>query len=191
MPLIPYEFDAERFSKWMAYVLRHNPTRYGLDADKHGFVDLEAFITISRRRYPQASEETLRKLIEMGTGSRFEVDGNRLRARYGHSIPVEPSSQPIQPPAVLYFGLEAMRLPAVLAVGLKPLDRQLLHLSDRVEDAWAMIRRKTQHPAVVRIDAARAHAEGIAFHLEQKVYLASSIPAGFLRTEPEPVSPAV
>ena len=186
--MIPYEFNAERFSRWMAYVLRHNPARYGLQADRHGFVDLEAFMQIAKRRYPQASEETLKKLIDAGTASRFELVENRLRARYGHSIPVQPSSEPVEPPAALYHGIEAMRLPAVLAEGLKPLDRQLLHLSDRVEDAWAMIRRKTPHPAVVRIDAAQAAKDAIRFYLEQKVYLATAIPAVYLRTEPEPVS---
>ena len=188
MPLIPYEFDAERFSRWMAYVLRHNPTRYGLTADQYGFVDLELFMRIARRRYPQASEETLTKLIDAGTSTRFELVENRLRARYGHSIPVQPAGEAIEPPAVLYFGLEAMRLPAVLAEGLKPIDRQLLHLSDRVEDAWAMIRRKTPHPAVVRVDAAQAAKEGVLFYLEQKVYLAAAIPAAHLRAEAEPVS---
>ena len=189
MPFVPYEFDAERFSKWMAYVLRHNPARYGLQADRHGFVDLEEFVRIAKRRYPQASEETLKQLIDAGTASRFELIENRLRARYGHSIPVQPSSEPVEPPAFLYYGLEAMRLPAVLAEGLKPLDRQLLHLSDRVEDAWAMIRRKTPHPAVVRVDAARASKDGILFYLEQKVNLAASIPAAYLRTEAESISP--
>jgi len=35
-----YEFDAERFSRWMAYVLRHNSARYGLQPDRHGYVDV-------------------------------------------------------------------------------------------------------------------------------------------------------
>ncbi len=84
-----------------------------------------------------------------------------------------------------------MRLSVVLAEGLKPLDRQLLHLSDQVQDAWAMIRRKTPHPAVVRIDAARAHEEGVHFYLEQKVYLASSIPPAYLAKETEPAPTAI
>lgn len=190
MALVPYEFDSERFSRWMAYVLRHNPTRYGLQADAHGFVDVDAFVQIARRRYPQASEETLRQLIGAASG-RFELVENRLRARYGHSIPVQPASQPVPPPAFLYCGIDAMRLPAVLAEGLKPLDRQMLHLSDQVQDAWAMIRRKTPYPAVVRIDAARAHSEGVRFYLEQKVYLAASIPAAYLAKEAEPsITPA-
>lgn len=188
MSFVPYEFSAERFSRWMAYVLRHNPERYGLTPDRHGFVDMEEFLRIAQRRYPQASGESLRQLIETTGAGRFELSGNRLRARYGHSIAVEPAGQPVEPPLLLYYGLEAMRVSAVLAEGLKPLDRQMLHLSDRPEDAWAMIRKKTPYPAVVRIDAASASAGGIRFYLEQKVYLASAIPAQFLTSEPAPAS---
>src|SRR3989338_7086159 len=100
--MIPYEFDAERFSRWMSYVLRHNPTRYGLSPDRHGFVDYEEFFRIASRRYSQVSPERIRAIIEEGGSGRFELRSNRLRARYGHSISVEPLGEPIKPPCRLY-----------------------------------------------------------------------------------------
>jgi len=69
IPLVPYEFDAERFSRWMSYVLRHNPTRYGLQPDRHGYVDLEVFFLIAKRRYPDVAAEQLRTLIEAGVAA--------------------------------------------------------------------------------------------------------------------------
>lgn len=182
MTLIPYEFDAERFSRWMAYVLRHNPTRYGLQPDRHGYIDLEEFLAIARRRYPRATPERLRELITGGSG-RFEVSGNRLRARYGHSIPVQPTGAPVVPPAFLYYGIEAARRPEALAQGLKPLDRQWLHLSRTREEAQAIISKKAQQPAVLRIDAAGAHAAGVPFYEEGSLYLAPYLPAAFLAEE--------
>ena len=104
--MIPYEFDAERFSRWMAYVLRHNPSRYGLQPDRQGFVVLEEFLRVAARRYPDLAPERLRQLID-GVGSgRFEVSGNRLRARYGHSIAADPPGPPVEPPAQLYHGAD-------------------------------------------------------------------------------------
>ena len=188
--MIPYEFDAERFSRWMAYVLRHNPVRYGLQPDRHGYVDFEEFLLIARRRYPHVTPERLRELIEASGSGRFEIAGHRLRARYGHSIPVEPAGSPVAPPARLYHGIDAARVTTVLAEGLKPVDRQLLHLSETLEDAVAIIRRRTEQPAVVRIDAARAHAAGIPFHREGKVHLAATIAPQFLSREPLP-APAI
>ncbi len=186
--MIPYEFDAERFSRWMAYVLRHNPVRYGLAPDRHGYVDFEEFLSIARRRYPRVTPERLRELIELGGAGRFEIAGNRLRARYGHSIAVEPAGPPVEPPPQLYHGIEAARAAAVLAEGLKPVDRQMLHLSGTLEEALAIIGRKTEQPVLLRIDAARAHAAGIPFYQEGKVFLALSVPAPFLSREPFPAA---
>jgi len=184
--VIPYEFDAERFSRWMSYALRHNPARYGLTHDRHGFVDFEAFFLAAKRRYPHVSGDRLRGLIEAGGGGRFELMGNRLRARYGHSIPIEPATPPIEPPDRLYYGSEAARAETILAQGLEPLDRCMVHLSETIEDALSIARRKTDRPVVCRIDAQDAHRAGIPFYREQRVYLVSRVPPQFLRVEPLP-----
>ena len=186
--MIPYEFDAERFSRWMSYVLRHNPTRYGLQPDRHGYVGLEEFLLIATRRYPDVTPDRLRTLIEAGGAGRFEIAGMRLRARYGHSIPVEPPGSPVAPPTRLYHGTEATHTEAILAGGLKPRDRRMVHLSETIEEALAVARRRTEQPAVVRILAQDAHASGIAFYQEGKVYLVASIPAQFLTIEPLPTA---
>jgi len=183
--MIPYEFNAERFSRWMSYVLRHNPTRYGLQPDRHGYVDLESFLQIAARRYPDVAPGRLRSLIE-GGASRFEMVGSRLRARYGHSIPVEPSSPPVEPPEQLYHGTEAERAETIHSSGLQPLDRRMVHLSETLEDALTVARRKTDRPVVFRIQARDAHRAGIAFYQEGRVFLAAGIPAPFLSPEPLP-----
>ncbi len=184
--MIPYEFDAERFSRWMSYVLRHNPTRYGLQPDRHGYVDAEEFFRIATRRYPGVTPERLRELIAEGGDGRFEMIGTQLRARYGHSIPVEPPGLPIEPPVYLYYGTEVSRAESALTAGLSPLDRRMLHLSETAADAWAVAKRKTDQPAVLRILAPQAHAAGAVFYHEGKVYLSPQISAQFLQTESLP-----
>src|SRR3989338_2737314 len=124
--MIPYEFSAERFSRWMAYVLRHNPDRYGLQPDPHGFVDLEEFVRVARHRYPNLNPDRLRQFIAEYGAARFEITGNQVRARYGHSIAVSPVGDPVEPPERLYYGTEAARSEAIRAGGLSPLDRRIL-----------------------------------------------------------------
>jgi len=189
--MIPYEFNAERFSRWMAYVLRHNPARYGLQPDRHGYVDFEEFLRIARHRYPDLAPDAMRELIAMSGTARFEVAGGQVRARYGHSIPVEPVGPPVEPPPVLYHGTEASRAEAALTEGLAPADRRMLHLSGTADEALSIARRKTDHPALLRILAREAHAAGIAFHREGAVHLVSHIPVQFLKPEalPSPVGP--
>jgi len=186
--MVPYEFSAERFSRWMAYVLRHNPDRYGLQPDRHGYVDFEEFLRVARRRYPELTPERVRDLIASSGASRFEVTGGQIRARYGHSIPVEPVGPPVDPPPSLYYGTEASRAEAILTEGLTPVDRRMLHLSGTAEEAVAIARRKTDHPAVVRVLAQEAHRAGIAFYRESTVYLVAHIPAQFLQFEELPES---
>ena len=189
--MIPYEFSAERFSRWMAYVLRHNPERYVLQPDPHGYVDFDAFMRIAQRRYPALATERLRELITASEPARFEVSGGRLRARYGHSIPVEPAGLPVEPPPALYYGLETPRAEAALADGLQPSDRRMLHISGTAEDAAAVARRRSDQPAILRVLAPEAARAGVAFYREGKVYLAAAVPAAFLRPEPlpQPVPP--
>ena len=184
--MVPYEFDAERFSRWMAYVLRHNPGRYGLQPDRHGYIDLAAFLLIAQRRYPALTPEQVRGLVDTSS-SRFEIAGSRLRARYGHSIDVEPPGPAVEPPAHLYHGTEAAHLPAILQRGLLPVDRRMIHLSETIEDALSVARRKTDQPAVLRILAHQAYAQGISFYREGKVFLAREIPPAFLAPEEVPV----
>ena len=182
-PLVPYEFDAERFSRWMSYVLRHNPVRYGLQPDRHGYVDLDAFLLVAQQRYRDVPAEQLRSLIEGSGSGRFEITGTRLRARYGHSIAVEPAGPAVEPPPQLYHGVAPDRVETILMDGLSPMDRRMIHLSETLEDALAVARRKTEQPVVLRIHAQEAHAAGAAFYREGKVYLASQIPARFLSQE--------
>lgn len=187
-PFVPYEFDAERFSRWMSYVLRHNPARYGLQPDRHGYVDLESFLTIAQRRYPGATTERLRELIQAGTEGRFELSAGRLRARYGHSIPIEPPGPAVEPPERLYHGVDAARIDGLLAGGLAPDSRQMVHLSETAEEAAHIAQRKLEHPAVLGIRALEAHRAGVAFFREGRVHLTRYIPASFLSVESRPTS---
>lgn len=186
--MIPYEFDAERFSRWIAYVLRHNPARYGLSPDRHGYVDLETFLQIAKRRYPALTEEWLRGFLTSAGAARFELTPTQLRARYGHSIPVEPPGPPVEPPAQLYHGMEASRIERVLAEGLQPVDRRMLHLSETAAEALAVAQRKSTAPAIVTVRAQEAFRAGVAFFREGRVYLAAAIPPGFLKAEATPAA---
>ena len=186
--MLPYEFSAERFSRWMAYVLRHNPSRYGLIPDKHGYVDLEEFVRIAQSRYPDLDPQRLQEFVAANAPARFEVTPTRVRARYGHSIAVEPVGGPVEPPPYLYFGTEAPRAPAILAEGLNPMDRRIIHLSTTIDEALAIAKRKTDRPAIFRVRAQEAHEAGVAFYKESSLYLVSHVPAQFLAPEPIPVT---
>lgn len=183
---VPYEFSAERFSRWVSYVLRHNPTRYGLEPDKNGYVDLQAFFAIAKKRYPSVDHDDLKKIIETTGINRFEMTENRLRARYGHSIAIEPAAKPALPPDFLYHGTTREQLDSIPAEGLNPSARRMIHLSESIEDAKRVAQRKTDQPAVICVEARKAHESGIKFYQEGNLYLSQHIPPQFLSAVDDP-----
>jgi len=73
-------------SKYVSYLLRHNPE--DLEMDKKGFVELDDLISKARRRFPTMDKKLLMKIAEKNERKRFEIVGNKIRALYGHTIPV-------------------------------------------------------------------------------------------------------
>jgi putative RNA 2'-phosphotransferase len=68
----------------------------------------------------------------------------------------------------------------MLRDGLKPRDRQYVHLSLTAEEAESVARRQDPAPALLIVDAQAAHNDGVVFYQSGPLFLAASIPAKFL-----------
>jgi putative RNA 2'-phosphotransferase len=65
--------------------------------------------------------------------------------------------------------------------GLKPMQRQYVHLSAEEATARTVALRRTRHPVILRIDAFQAHQHGIKFYYgNDMVWLADNIPPEFI-----------
>src|ERR1043166_2607905 len=95
---------SERLSRFMTYVLRHRPKEYPATFDAQGFVPWEQVTELVQNRFPDATEADLRAVVLDSKKKRFESREGKIRATYGHSFPVELSSEAVEPPVVLYFG---------------------------------------------------------------------------------------
>ncbi len=112
---------------------------------------------------------------------RFELKDGRIRAFYGHSVPQRLAKEPAVPPATLYQGTNQKTLPLILAQGLKPMNRQYVHLSADQQTALQVARRKGGSSVILKVRAGEAHARGVAFYLgNETVWLADSVPPDFL-----------
>ena len=90
-------------SKAISKVLRHQPERLGLTLAPDGSVSLPALIDALNARggWPRAIDiEDVMHVVEHGTKQRFAVEDGRIRARYGHTLPVAVPYEQAQPPAV-------------------------------------------------------------------------------------------
>ncbi len=167
--------DRVAVSKYMSYILRHEPGE--LDMDRHGFVPVRQLLARLRERFPGIDRARLRQLVDGGDKQRFELHGDVIRARYGHSIPVEPELPVAEDIAVLYHGTSHKAARSILEEGLQPRGRQMVHLSTTREEARRVGRRHGP-PVVLRVDVAAARRQGITFYrATEKVYLAAWVPA--------------
>lgn len=175
----------ERLSRLVSHALRHEPGRYGLELDAEGWVPVARLLAAVRQRGPQWStvdRGDLEAMVATSAKRRHEIDGDRIRARYGHSVPGRVTRPAAEPPAVLFHGTSPRAWAVIRDEGLRPMGRQYVHLSADVASAEQVGRRRAASPVVLVVDAARAHASGVRFRQgNEAVWLADEVPPDYLR----------
>lgn len=170
----------ERLSRFLTFLLRHKPKDYPLAIDREGFAPWHEVVDMLQERFYDVTEEQIRSLIAGAEKKRFEIRVEKVRATYGHSFPVDLGGTAAEPPAELYFGAARDLAESMLLGGLKPRDRQYVHLSVSAEEAESVARRHDPSPAILIIAAQAAHAEGILFYESGPLFLVENVPAKFL-----------
>ena len=171
-------------SKAMSKALRHRPERIGITLAPDGSVKLSVLLDALNRHggWPRTlTVADIMQVVEHGSKQRFAVEDGRIRARYGHSIALDEAYVPAMPPAVVYHGTSQRFLDSIMANGLLPMDRQVVHLSTDLETARAVGRRHGGKTAILQVDAQRAFRDGIRFYRgNDSTWLADRVPAGYL-----------
>ena len=170
----------ERISRFLSFLLRHNPKQYSLQFDRQGFVPLSQLLATVQERFEGVTASELQDVIAESDKKRFELVDGKVRATYGHSVPVELGLEPVVPPAELYYGTARDLALNTLRAGLTPRDRQHVYLSASLEEALAVGQRRDPLPAVLIVASLSAHSDGIRFYRSGKLYLTDQIPARFL-----------
>lgn len=176
-------FDNSELSKEISYALRHEPQKYGLKLDEQGWVHVEELIDALKKRekYSSLTVQDITEMIRASEKQRHEFVGNRIRALYGHSTEAKIKKDGVQPPDVLYHGTAHKFLPNILEQGLVSKDRQYVHLSQDMETAITVGKRRDIDPVVLLIDAFAAWKDRINFyHGNETIWLADSIPVKYI-----------
>ncbi|MEU2303584.1 RNA 2'-phosphotransferase [Streptomyces misionensis] len=170
-----------RVSRYLSRHLRHQPDRIGLTLDPAGWADIDELITAAARHGFPLTREELARVVETNDKRRFTIDGARIRAAQGHSVPVDLGLPPATPPPYLYHGTVPAAVRAIRAGGLKPMGRHAVHLSaDRATATRVGARRG--RPVVLTVDAAALHQDGHVFHRSANgVWLTTAVPPRHLR----------
>lgn len=170
-------------SKYLSFVLRHQPESAGLALDREGWVAIEPLLAAAATQGKCISHELLLAVVASNDKKRFTLseDGLCIRAAQGHSATqVAISHVPVMPPAVLYHGTATRFLKSIRAQGLLPGSRQHVHLSAHMDTAISVGLRHGM-PVVLTVDAATMQAHGHEFYqADNGVWLTAQVPAEFL-----------
>lgn len=180
--------DARRtkLSKFLALILRHRAGDYGLTLDPEGFVPLERLLEVinATKGWAWVRAEHVEDVIAHQTKRRYEIVDDDIRAIYGHTLDAAVSYPQVVPPDILLHGTARRFVDTIRREGLKPMKRQYVHLTDDPALAHLTGARRDSEPAILRIDAAGAHAQGVVFfQADNGVYLTKSVPPEFLIDE--------
>ena len=152
--------QTERLGRFISGALRHFPDDLGLAMNQHGWVDLDVLCDAMRTRYKWSNKDKLLSIIESDEKGRYEIQGRKIRARYGHSVNVD-LDYPENTLPELYYGASREELDILLEKGIKPVKQRYVHLSTTSEKALEVAKIHTDDPILILIKAQEAQSEGI------------------------------
>ena len=160
VPLTKEDYDEK--GKYLSYILRHGKKEFakGLINEK-GWMKVELLVD----EYG-FTNTLLEELVATNEKQRYEFnsDHSEIRARQGHSIPVDVELKETVPPDVLYHGTAVKYMGYIDEGGLKKMSRLYVHLSADEETAKKVGARHGV-PVVIRIDAKKMYEDGKKFYL--------------------------
>lgn len=172
--------QTERLGRFISGALRHFPDDLGLAMNQHGWVDVDVLVDAMRTRYKWSNREKLFSIIESDEKGRYEIKGNKIRARYGHSVDVDLDYDENTLPE-LYYGASREEVDILLEKGIKPVKQRYVHLSTSVDKAREVAKIHTEDPVLLVINAEEAHNDGVMMlSATENIVLADEIPPEYL-----------
>jgi putative RNA 2'-phosphotransferase len=167
-------------SRFLSRHLRHTPERIGITLDHGGWTDIGPLLEAAARAGLPATRADLDRVVADNDKCRFAVDGERIRAQQGHSVPVDLGLEPLEPPPYLFHGTHRTVLAAIRAEGLRPMTRHHVHLAADRETAQRVGARHGS-PVVLTVRAGQLYADGAAFlRSGNGVWLTAHVPPPYL-----------
>lgn len=171
--------DTEAISKFLSYVLRHNPAHIGMQLDAQGRACVQELLDKANANDMPLSLEDIHHVLATSKKKRFafSADETKIRALQGHSTPqVNIHFTPQTPPPVLYHGTATRFLPSIMQHGLVSKERQHVHLTTDTATALETGKRYGS-PVLLMVNAQKMAEAGTPFYLaENGVWLTEHVP---------------
>jgi putative RNA 2'-phosphotransferase len=134
------------------------------------------------RHGKKLSREKLDDIVANNDKMRYAIsdDGLRIRANQGHSVEVDLDYEPAEPPEFLYHGTPDKFIEAIKESGLEKRARHHVHLSEHIDTATAVGKRRGR-PVILTIEAQRMRSAGLQFFVTPNgVWLTARVPVDYI-----------
>ena len=176
----------KKLSRYLSYLLRHNPSELDLPMDEHGRVPVDALIQAINTKSErfQITREELEYIVKNDEKGRFRIDGEaKIKASQGHSIAVNLELKEALPPDTLYHGstLEAYHL-IISDNRIRKMNRHGVHLTDNPKTAWQRACRwHGKTPVILKIRSGEMLQDGHKFFItDNNVWIVDCVPADYI-----------
>jgi putative RNA 2'-phosphotransferase len=177
---------SNKLSRFMTYILRHHPEEFDIILDKSGFCNINDLLNAIKTKSKWRNEtlEDVTDVVKICEKQRFLINGDLIRANYGHSYESEEKIdyEEANPPAFLIHGTNEDVVDILFLEGIKSMGRQRVHLSESIKFATLAGQRKGKL-VLLKIDTAKAKILGSKFYyVGNEVWLSDFIyPESFSR----------
>ena len=162
----------------LAFLLRHDKNAF--DA---GLIDSNGWRNVSELVKEHGyTKQILEEIIDTNDKKRYEfnLDKSKIRARQGHSIPVDVDLKETVPPPVLYHGTATRFLDSIYEKGIVSGSRLYVHLSSNEETA-KKVGMRHGIPYILKVDTEKMHEDGYKFYISNNmVWLTEKVPTKYI-----------
>lgn len=176
----------EKLSKFISYILRHNPKEENLDFDEFGWLNLNQFFETLNNHNFSINLSELIELNESFDKIRWEIDlkNEKIKASHGHSFPVILTKSLEIPPKILYHGTSSKSLENIMNNGILSMRREYVHLSETLNVAIDVGKRYGTE-IILEIDTEKMLIDGIEFFKTQNnIWLTKFVDKKYLMLQP-------
>jgi putative RNA 2'-phosphotransferase len=171
-----------KISKFLSFVLRHQPDSIGLNLDDAGWANVAELIALANANGKKLDRELLDEVVATNNKKRFAFndDGTKIRASQGHSIAIDLDLPSLQPPDILYHGTATRFMKSIELQGLTRQSRQHVHLTDNLDTAKQVGARHGM-PVILQIAADKMQLAGFLFYRSDNgVWLVERVPIEYI-----------
>lgn len=171
--------DLKKQGVRLSWLLRHDKDSFNNGTiDKNGWRSIDELV--AKQGY---TKDLIEEIVSTNDKKRYEYNEDKtyIRARQGHSIPVDAELVEVVPPNILYHGTGLKNKQSILENGIEKRTRLYVHLSKDRATAITVGKRHGE-PFVFEIDAKKMYEDGCKFYLSNNgVYLTDYVSKNYFK----------